>query len=149
MGSVGSDDAKSPYTPYFNVLSEDSPGYFQTYTTNSHPASLVRFLDEALFEPAKPIIEDSNPIEDIFGDDNNPFADAFKDFGQSPSDNKREVLPQATEDDEDLFEYIPPPGRAQGRPHNLGWLKDLMKLYKNDEKLGLLDEVPPGEIITK
>jgi hypothetical protein len=60
--AVGSDDARNPYEPYLNSLSRDSPGYFQTYTFNHHPMSLVRFLDAKKFQPEQQLTE---PDEDM------------------------------------------------------------------------------------
>jgi hypothetical protein len=63
--SVGTSDAYDPYQPYLESLTVDSPGYFQTYTFNHNPMSLVRFLDAKKFEPAP----SSEPTEI-----ENPFA---------------------------------------------------------------------------
>jgi hypothetical protein len=50
---VGTEDERDPYEPYLHSLSVDSPAYFQTYTFNHNPMSLVRFLDAKKFEPTQ------------------------------------------------------------------------------------------------
>ena len=64
--SVGTEDERNPYEPYLQSISVDSPAYFQTYTFNHNPMSLVRFLDAKKFEPTKQISADA--------DGENPFT---------------------------------------------------------------------------
>ena len=67
--TVGSgDDERNPYEPYLQSLSVDSPAYFQTYTFNHNPMSLVRFLDAKKFEPNKQNTAASSETNE------NPFA---------------------------------------------------------------------------
>ena len=66
--SVGTEDERNPYEPYLASLSVDSPAYFQTYTFNHHPMSLVRFLDAKKFEPISqkvPLAEVENPFTSV------------------------------------------------------------------------------------
>lgn len=53
--SVGTEDERNPYEPYLQSMSVDSPAYFQTYTFNHNPMSLVRFLDSKKFEPTQQV----------------------------------------------------------------------------------------------
>ena len=66
--AVGTDDEINPYAPYLSIIGEKSPAYFETYTFNHHPMSLVRFLDEKKFEGGATQYE-AKPKKD-----NNPFA---------------------------------------------------------------------------
>ena len=67
--AVGTDDERNPYTPYLNMVGDKSPAYFQTYTFNHHPMSLVRFLDEKKFEGGATQYAPKDEKKD-----NNPFA---------------------------------------------------------------------------
>jgi hypothetical protein len=65
---VGTDDERDPYEPYLQSLSVDSPAYFQTYTFNHNPMSLVRFLDAKKFEPTQQnsaVSEMENPFTSV------------------------------------------------------------------------------------
>jgi len=130
---IGTDDARSPYDPYLNDLSSESPGYFQTYTFNHGPMSLVRFLDTKKFDPEK----QNNDKEE----DENPFTSFFQDFGgNSKPKNKIQASPF-----DDSGEYIVPKGRSLGRPHNMNWLESLDEM--EDAEDGVFAQVPPGRII--
>lgn len=67
--AIGTDDERNPYLPYLASASPDSPGFFQTYTFNHHPMSLVRFLDAEKFNPTQQTytqtssnFEEENPL---------------------------------------------------------------------------------------
>jgi len=150
--SVGTDDVKSPYDPYINDVSKDSPGYFQTYTFNSDPNGLLAFLDEATWgnpemdkvneEARKKSQMNSNPFESL--DKLQESLETFVDEFGAKNQQERGVQIVATEN----AEYIPPKERALGRPHNLGWYEDLLALWDSNPK-GSFAEVPSGEIVVE
>lgn len=132
--AIGTEDARSPFDPYLNSLSSDSPGYFQTYTFNHSPMSLVRFMDTKKFEPAK-------QYEDPKGEAENPFTAFFQDFGGN-SKPKNKVQPSPFDD---AGEYVVPKDRSLGRPHNMSWLQSLDEMEEEED--GVFGQVAPGEII--
>jgi len=80
----GSDDEINPYEEYLlNIAGnrEENPGWFQTYTFNQKPTSLVRFLDTVEEEERESEGKDN---DDMFGraDDILPDDDVFENIGK-------------------------------------------------------------------
>lgn len=63
-------------------------------------------------------------------------------LGQQPS-----LASEGSSASEDEY-YKVPEARANGRPHELGWLDILKEDGENDEKMKL-GKIPPGKIISE
>lgn len=135
--AVGTDDERNPYAPYLSVIGDKSPAYFETYTFNHHPMSLVRFLDEKKFAGGATQYDASKEKKD-----SNPFAAMFNLGVEDPKIDPVDRAPAMNYDDPGL--YNPPKQRAAGRPHETGWLEKLQGLDTESDKFGF---VAPGKII--
>ena len=148
--AVGTDDARDPYAKYLGMeasLDPKNPAYFETYTFNYPPNSLVRFLDNTypsaggisgLVGPA-PTKADSSDDDDS----NNPFGglsnllNGFGDIGEKNLRSEPKI-------DEENTVYSVPKERADGRQHDLGWFEELNTPNGKGARLG---ELAPGRII--
>jgi len=108
--SVGTDDARDPYTTYLANLDVNGPGYFQTYTFNHDRQSLVRFLDSAKDIQQAGIGPTDNVLDQLSNE-----ASTLLNFQSN-------TVTEVKETDYDEEEYKVPEDRACGRPHNVGWL---------------------------
>eukprot|EP00591_Stephanopyxis_turris_P000676 CAMPEP_0195510334 /NCGR_PEP_ID=MMETSP0794_2-20130614/3008_1 /TAXON_ID=515487 /ORGANISM="Stephanopyxis turris, Strain CCMP 815" /LENGTH=581 /DNA_ID=CAMNT_0040637735 /DNA_START=268 /DNA_END=2011 /DNA_ORIENTATION=- len=116
--AVGTEDQRDPYAKYLYNLDKNGPGYFQTYTFNFNPNSMVAFLDKA---GSKKIVAGSaGPADDIARQLGTEFQGIL-----GLSEPKKVTRGMGLDDDDDM-EYIPPKRRSLGRPHNMGWL-DLLE----------------------
>jgi len=135
--AVGTDDYRNPYDPYLTGLGKDAPGFFQTYTFDHHPISLVKFLDEAQFDRERVLAE-------LEAEEEEPSVlDEIIEKVGPKKELVREVLSASMQLPDD-YEYETPEERAAGRPHNLGWL-DL--LTAESDKDPSFQEMKPGRII--
>mmetsp|Transcript_25717 Transcript_25717/g.31690 ORF Transcript_25717/g.31690 Transcript_25717/m.31690 type:complete len:617 (-) Transcript_25717:122-1972(-) len=138
--SVGTDDARDPYSPYIYSMDKDGPGYFKTYTFNHDRQSLVRFLDNAKEIQQGSIGPTSNLMDQLSNEATNLFG-----FGAKKSDEKK--IKVQNED------YKVPDKRACGRDHNTGWLELLGDEEMNGGNADPEDEVYESdnwrEIISK
>ena len=125
--AVGTDDARDPYLKYLSYeASEDSsnPAYFETYTFNYPPTSMIRFLDNSY--------PSTGGISGLIGPPpakaENPDGEAFSPFdglsnglnnliGQMKGERNLRVEPTLVDVN---APYKVPKERAIGREHNLG-----------------------------
>jgi hypothetical protein len=158
--AVGTDDAFDPYLEYlgFATLNKDNPAYYETYTFNASPNSVVSFMDnqyesagnniETFIGPT-PSVDDAtasksrtfnNPLDGFFkaGGDN-PIESLFGDLGMGDKDLRSEP-PAETEDPVTRV----PKERSIGRSHEAGWLDVLDGPEGEVLRMG---EVPTGRII--
>lgn len=117
--AVGTDEERDLYAPYLYNLDKNGPGYFQTYTFNHDKNSLVRFLDNA-----KTIEKGTmGPVDDVMNQITGEFTSMLGIQSKKDVESKRDPMRPEYEPQDD---YRPPQPRANGRPHNLGWL-DLLE----------------------
>lgn len=143
--AVGTDDEdiSVPYEPYLSVkaiLDPNSPGYFQTYTFNYKPQSLVRYFDDQ-YPSASGIGLFSFEKEDNDDDgDGDPLNALGSVFGMEQDKQLRKEPKQVKEKT-----YKTPVERSVGRPHDLGWFEKLN--YIPADEVVSFGEMPQGRII--
>jgi hypothetical protein len=137
--AVGTDDERNPYDLYLSNPDPNGPGYFQSYTFNHERLSLVRFLDSQYPSADRggsgggPAKLESPSLGNLFG------------FGGDIAGSKKDDHPDPDAPPPKETEYYKVPvERANGRPHELGWLDSLKD---DDKERVLLGKVKPGKII--
>jgi len=148
----GTVDERDPYKVYSNST-KGSPGFFQTYTFNCIPGSLMfsmaadRFdLPKENFPKEKTLQE---VVEEIKDDPRVGFRKYWRQFQQEwgMSDISANVFGRGAIKlmEPDLATYYPPEALSRGRPHNLTWWYDLNPV--NEENPVIMGDIGPGEII--
>ena len=134
--SLGTGDERDPYVDYLVSTKSSDPGYFQTYTFNHEKLSLVRFLDSQ-YESAGSGDSGGGGSGANNGESKSLGA-LFGNFGLAQS------TPQPIKQKQGEDFYRVPKERANGRPHNLGWLD----LLDDEESESLrMGKVPAGKIV--
>lgn len=134
--SVGTDDERDPYVEYLVNKDPKGPGRFQTYTFQHDELSLVRFFDSSISSAGGDSASSS-------GGGAGGLAGLFN-FGGSSSGGSPPVDMPDTKQTGSI--YKSPAARAVGRPHELGWVDDM--LYPVEKDSGM-SRMKPGKIISE